>query len=159
MLSIFGDTKMRDNQKILLKHICTLPTELPRELLEATEDNWRVGLNLADFYLRRIPTRDLFFDDLFFDGIFNRGYQGQEVVFLTTPSVSFAYDPTTGREIANTMEGYGVTDRRALIYQWISMLKMDVDYLRSERSEDPLDMALLDMRANFVNTLESKFRH
>ena len=123
---------MDNNQKYqakLLEHMKTFPTELPTELLEATVEG-KVMLNGGDFSLKRKPTKDLFYNSMY-----NHGFQGEQVVFLSTPSVRFAYDPTTGREVANTMQRYGVEDRTSLLPRWKSMLKVDSAYLRGKGLE------------------------
>lgn len=121
--------KSPDYQAMLLDHMRTFPTELPTALLEATVEGG-VMLNGGDFSLKRKPTRDLFFD-----GMYNHGFQGPDVVFLSTPSVTFAYDPTTGREIANTMQRYGVEDRKSLLPHLKQMLRLDSYYLRGKGLE------------------------
>lgn len=123
--------KNQDYQAMLLEHMRAFPTELPKALLEATVDG-KVLLNGGDFSLKRRPTQELCFEE----GMYNHnGYQGPQVVFLSTPTVRFAYDPTTGREIANTMERYGIIDRTTLLRQWKSMLKVDSGHLRGKGLE------------------------
>ena len=118
-----------DYRAMLLEHMRTFPTELPAALLEATV-NGEVMLNGGDFSLRRKPTKDLSYESMY-----NHGFQGQDVVFLSTPNVRFAYDPTTGREVANTMQRYGVEDRTSLLPRWKNMLKVDSAYLRGKGLE------------------------
>ena len=115
-----------DYQSMLLEHMRAFPTELPTALLEATVEG-EVMLNGGDFSLKRKLTRDLFYD--YMDG---HGFQGQYVVFLSTPSVRFAYDPATGREVANTMERYHMKDRTSLLPHWKQMLRNDSAYLREK---------------------------
>ncbi|MBS3169910.1 hypothetical protein J4210_05480 [Candidatus Woesearchaeota archaeon] len=117
---------MNETQEMLLEHMRTFPNKLPSALLEATVES-EVQLNLGDFTLRRIPTGDLFYENMLYPG-----FQGKDVVFLSTPDVRFAYDPATGEEIANTMQRYGVKDRSSLLSQWKELLRYDSSRLRGK---------------------------
>lgn len=119
--------KNQNYQEMLLEHMRKFSTELPRELIEATINGGEVILNGGDFSLKKILT-----EKLFFECMERHKYEGQEVIFLSTPSVRFAYDPETGKEIANTLWRYNVTDRTKLLPEWKSILKIDSAYLRSK---------------------------
>ncbi len=83
-------------------------------------------LNGGDFILRTFPTKELFYEH-----IYNHGFKGQNVVFLSTPDVRFAYDPQTGREIGNTLNRYKA-NRSDLLLEWKSLLERDSAYLRGK---------------------------
>src|SRR3989344_1570872 len=116
---------MNETQEMLLEHMRTFPNRLAPALLEATVEG-EVLLNMGDFSLRKIPTKDLFFENMY------HGFHGENVVFLSTPSVRFAYNPVTGEEIANTMSSYWVTDRASLLPEWGRMLEYDSLLLRGK---------------------------
>ncbi len=110
----------------LIEHLRSFPTVLPRDLLEAAKADGIV-LNGGDFILGMKPTKDLSSES-----IYKHGFQGQQVIFLSTPSVRFAYNPETGEEIGNTMNRYNETDRTSLLAHWAAALNRDSADLRSK---------------------------
>ena len=119
----------QDYQAMLLNHMRTFPPELPEALLEAAADGEFV-LNGGDFILRREPIKNLF--NAF---IPHHGYREPQFLLLSTPTVCFAYDTKTGREIANTLEKYCVKDRTSLLPEWRRMLQLDSAHLRDKGLE------------------------
>src|SRR3989338_3077898 len=119
-----------DYHAMLLNHVRKLPAELPPALLDATVEG-EVRLNGGDFSLTRKPTKDLFYEDMNAPG-----FKGKYVVFLSTPSARFAYDPATGKEITNTLQRDIVKDRASLLPEWKQTLRSDSYDLRGKGLEE-----------------------
>lgn len=109
---------LTEKSRLFVEHLRTLSTELPIQLLEAVVCKESPDITLEDhFSLERMKVKNLRVN-----GLSLPEYTGSEVIFLASPTVSFAYCPATRKELGNNMADYGLTDRVEILPQWISLL-------------------------------------